>query len=667
MSLRIEAENFRSFPKIDWELPEGLTLIDGFNKDTGGSNACGKSSLLDCWFWCRYGWLPRWKGPKGGQSDAVIRRKYNQPAGATRVKITERFGPDEISIERQRPNRLTVWKNGIEQKGMDQKGLEILLGMSAERFLVCVYMPQRRTRSFYWMSDNERMDLMSIVVGLEELDRAAEKAKELKKEAEEKIESFKTKIEIYETQLHDLPAQLAKADLNRKEAEKKHSLAKEKAFRMEMRLDEFIFDSKKKSEEEVHEAIDPLIEQIADVGFQIQVLQGEIDLQQKKIDPVPKKDQNTVLAEATVQDLKKRLSDALQLKNRIERLKWDYQNAKNLAHSSAQGSCSQCKQLLPEEAREEETLKYESLADSILETIGRLGEVPDIFALEKEQEEAVQRLYLAKSAAEAPPHQMKLELDQLRLKMEQKKSEERSLKKDAQALKDSILRKYKDQQMVLQHEVEKAYTELSHLERALHSNCEVYNQLEIQFSKLDGELKKAQSGLNLTKLDLNESLDLVDIFGSKGYRAVCFDGLIERISDRAGQLLGIMTDSVYSTHLEQLSQDSKGNQKLILKPIMVKNGSEVPLDDLSGGMEERAALAYDIAIAEAAGEGLPLLLDEVLGGLDVVGKTEAMALLEEVSKTRPVLVIDHSSEFKAMFSKVIRVVYEAEESRLETA
>jgi DNA repair exonuclease SbcCD ATPase subunit len=167
------------------------------------------------------------------------------------------------------------------------------------------------------------------------------------------------------------------------------------------------------------------------------------------------------------------------------------------------------------------------------------------------------------------------------------------------------------------------------------------------------------------KADYDLALDLVEIFGPKGYRAVCFDGLIEKISDRAGQLLGVMTEGLYGTRLEQMGQDSKGNQKLILKPVIIKNASEVPLDDLSGGAEERVALAYDIAVAEAAGEGMPLLLDEVLSALDAVGKSEAMALLEEVSKTRPVLVIDHSSEFKAMFSQTIKVVYQQEESRLE--
>jgi len=127
----------------------------------------------------------------------------------------------------------------------------------------------------------------------------------------------------------------------------------------------------------------------------------------------------------------------------------------------------------------------------------------------------------------------------------------------------------------------------------------------------------------------------------------------------------VMTDALYTTRLDRMGQDSKGNQKLILKPVIVKGGTEVPKDDLSGGAETRVALAYDVAIAEAAGEGYPLLLDEVLEGMDDIGKSEAMTLLEEVSKTRPVIVIDHSSQFKALFTKILMVSYKDEESCLE--
>jgi len=125
-----------------------------------------------------------------------------------------------------------------------------------------------------------------------------------------------------------------------------------------------------------------------------------------------------------------------------------------------------------------------------------------------------------------------------------------------------------------------------------------------------------------------------------------------------------MTDEVYSTSLIQIREDSKGASKLVLRPAISKGGQEVPLDDLSGGARRMVMLAYDVAVSETIADSAPLLLDEALDGLDVVGKSEAMRLLESVSKTRPVFVIDHSSEFKSSFSQIITVSHKNGESCL---
>jgi DNA repair exonuclease SbcCD ATPase subunit len=160
--------------------------------------------------------------------------------------------------------------------------------------------------------------------------------------------------------------------------------------------------------------------------------------------------------------------------------------------------------------------------------------------------------------------------------------------------------------------------------------------------------------------------DLSELFGSKGYRSVYFDSMISRISDKAGSLMSIMTDGVYSTRLEQIGSDSKGNSKVILKPYITKGGQDVPPDDMSGGAEDRAMLAYDIAIGEIDSDGPPLFLDESVGGIDYVGKMEMMTLLEEVSRHRPVIVIDHSESFKAAFTNIISIDYSKGNSVLGT-
>lgn len=663
MKLNIYAENFRSYPKIDWELPDGLTLIDALNKDTGGSNMAGKTTLLDAWFWCRYGWLPKWGGPKGGNVDAVIRRQNGMKVGATLVQIEEQIGADSIKIERQRPSRLKVWKNGVEIPGLDQKGIDTLLGMSADRFLVCCYLPQKRRRSFYYMSDNDRMDLLAIVSGLEDIENSHTDSKVQRDLATEKISVLKSSIEIYDAQLKDLPSQITIFDNNLKEFQWRLKVAQQEAHQAELRLDELNYDLEIKANEEVKDAIDPLIDQVAELQTQIQYLDGKIKHVRGQMADLPQEDPKFMkdLMDAMVIN-----NAAIDDKNRADKLRKESFEESLRAVNSLEGKCDHCKQELPHSERQGAADKHRTKAFELDQELKRIPaqDVEDLRDRVIKYQEA-----RAKHLAEISmaPSRLKSEANEIEAKTAQKKAEQRSLHKDIMELKTNALRKWKDDQAERKRVRDEAFREVSYLEQNLRDAKRSVEMVRSQDAKIRKEITDAEKEIAVYKYQLDQALDLMEVFGPKGYRAVSFDGLIEKISDRAGQLLSVMTESLYSTRLEQVGTDSKGNQKLILKPVIIKGGQEVPTDDLSGGAEERVALAYDVAVAEAAGEGMPLLLDEVLGALDAVGKTEAMVLLEEVSKTRPVLVIDHASEFKAMFSQVVKVIYENEESRLEVA
>ena len=620
----------------------------------------GKTTLLDAWFWCRYGWLPKWKGPKGGSVDAVLRRKNNQLVGRTLVRVTERFGNDVVEIERQRPNRLCVWKNGLEQKGMDQKALEGVLG-SPERFLVCVYLPQRRQRSFYWMGDNDRTELISIVAGLEDVERAAAEAKELRDEAKLAIEQLEGRIGILEGQIQDLPTRIKDLTIRRDEADRLFKTSSQQAHAADMALDSYSYDAEAKAKEEVDTKIDPMVDQLAELKFSIQAIQGTYDSQKDQLEnflPLDPKYRGAII------DCESEISIAQNLMQQIAAIDQEIEQETDSAIEAEDGRCSQCEQALPHAGVKAQ--KHRKNIE-VLNAKKLKIKLPDLTTLKSRLMDLKGSYEQAKSENDKGPSVIRAQLAEMQTKIAEKRNQERVLQREIQTIKDDVAWVWKTKKDELRRVLEMADREVKHHRASLKSAQDMLDLTRGDEAKIKKEIGDADQGIRSWKAKLDQALDLVEIFGPKGYRAVCFDGLIEKLSDRAAQLLAVMTQGLYSTRLDQLGTDSKGNQKIILKPVIIKNSSEVPLDDLSGGAEERVALAYDVAVAEAAGEGLPLLLDEVLSGLDAVGKTEAMALLEEVSKTRPVLVIDHASEFKAMFSQVVRVIYENEESRLEVA
>lgn len=162
---------------------------------------------MDAIFWTLYSYLPKWGGPKGGPADAVIKRGEDKCSSTVIIE----HGGDIYEITRQRPVKLQVKKNGEIQEGKVadlDKRMAQMIGMSDNQFLLAVYMPQKRSSSFFNMSDSDRTDLLSKVAGLEELDTALVRVKAKRNELTLEAERVKATIAIRENMLVRIPAKM---------------------------------------------------------------------------------------------------------------------------------------------------------------------------------------------------------------------------------------------------------------------------------------------------------------------------------------------------------------------------------------------------------------------------------------------------------------------------
>lgn len=656
--LKVQLENFRSYESVEFTFPTGLTLIDGLN-------GAGKSNLLDGWFWCRYGWLPKWEGPKGGRADGVIRR------GSTKCKVTvtEKFGQDEIKIERQRPHKLTVWKNGTKVSA-SQEELEKLINMSPERFLVCSYLAQNRRKSFFSMNDTERMDLLSVVAGLEELDRALEKAKTLKSGTQAEVNMAEGKVALASKWMEDGPAKIQAAQLFAGQARIKVSEIQTQFNSVIGMAEIHRMDSESARDNLLASALERAESKLKVLCPKLEDAMARYHLIERQMKETPRPDQSLFLRVAEAKD---RLAQHESLMREQERT--NAHNAKILEKiryeldemdRAKEGRCSSCSQPLP-------TWELQQVADKHLKKAQEFeGQIrPEITIdqnslplIKAELEDAEAALSKKKAELDVLPQQLVIQKNAAMAEYSQFKSEVELVESARKSEVAEAEKAYQDCIRAIENHIQQAKNELVSIERSLtQADAEVKRYTD-ELEKQASELRELKSQLDALEARLNEALDLIELFGPKGFRSICFDGLIQRISDRAGQLISTLSDGLYSTYLQQTGTDSKGNQKLVLQPVIVRGGEIVFSDDLSGGFEDRVALAYDLAVSEAAGDGLPLLLDETMKGLDPQGKVEAMALLEEVSKGRPVLVIEHTSEMKAMFHQVIKISLENDRSLL---
>lgn len=665
--LSVHATDFRAYPSLEWTLPDsGLYMIDAVT-DTGRSNMAGKTTLLDSIFWGLFGWLPKWNGPKGGPVDAVVRR------GATGCKVSVTFENNGsiVNVVRQRPNKLQVYQDNQEIHGKSadlDKRIEQLLGMTASQFLLSVYIAQDRGNSFFTMTDNERTQLLSVIAGLEELDKGLALAKQRRETAQASLDKVEGALSVLKEQFDGLPAKKMAChyDISVKNSElvtRRQDLAgivsgaeQEEALSVQSWNTEYLQlqneygdrTAELRSEREEyaarHDSLSSLLGQQPKVESQYFRAVSDLETKIAEIEAYNKE------------------QEKLRLRNyqRVEKIN----KALDDAERAGQGKCSTCKQDLPQWDKEAHAQKFIDQAHKFQNEIEEESENLSVdefkLALRRAQDDLARR----KAEIEAQPNQIKQELAVVSSSVSNIDAQLDKLASDLEYHKVRGEAELNRKVSAIRQKVKDIQSEIRNKELALDHANKALQDVEAIEADIQAKIDENKDKQALLTQELNEALDLIDLFGPKGFRSICFDGLIERISQRAGQLFSLMTDDIYSTSLVQIREDSKGSSKPVLRPVITKGGQEVPMDDLSGGARRMAMLAYDVAVSETVADSAPLLLDEALDGLDVVGKGEAMRLLESVSMTRPVFVIDHSSEFKSSFNKVLTVVHKNGESHL---
>lgn len=662
--LAVDAKNFRSYQLLQWAVADrGLYLVDGINPDTGRSNMAGKTTLFDSIVFGLFGYLPKWGGPKGGPIDAVIRRGEE----SCRVEVLVEHAGRRVRIVRERPAKLSVFVDGVKQEGkisdLDSRIPE-LVGMSASQFLLSIYISQDRSTSFFSMSDSDRTRVLSVISGLEDLNRALEKAKQIKSDLQSQSERLSGSIEATESQINRLSPQrdaliLHQSECTRVHQELLHSLSSVSAANEELL---------RACEEGYNEERQAIIESLQEELGRLSARREEVDAKRSSLA------KNLAFVPDVEPELKARLeaaSNALsaarvsesqrhkcEMRNQLvlEQIEKKLHELKRL-EDPKHTSCPTCLQALPQS-------QVETTANRVLEELrlleGRIEAVPpkhDLAALEVEANEASMRVLDRKAELQAGPSRVQNEVRALEAELSSIDSAARSIQSEStSALRvlesdyQENVRRIRSELRDLEHRIQMSQKDIELGERQLKG-------LQEEQQLLTQSLIQARTEMGNVGREMDEVLDLIDLFGPKGFRAVCFEGLIARISDRAGELFSAMTDGAYSTRLDQTSENAKGEERVVLRPTITKGGLEVPVDDLSGGARRMAMLAYDISVAESVGDSSALFLDEALDGLDAVGKAEALRALEKVAVNRAVYIVDHTSEIRSAVQDVLVVEY----------
>jgi DNA repair exonuclease SbcCD ATPase subunit len=189
----------------------------------------------------------------------------------------------------------------------------------------------------------------------------------------------------------------------------------------------------------------------------------------------------------------------------------------------------------------------------------------------------------------------------------------------------------------------------------INSVKEKESDLAIQQTKVDA----AQSDVNKTSLDITYGewwKQALHVY----IKSYLMDSCLDQINDYTNEYLQTLFDGVLQFNITATTEAGKDTKEKIDISI-INNGDECSYQSLSGGERCRICLAVNLAlsqiISKTNGKNFGMIfLDEILNGLDEVGKAQSMKLLKELEERfQSVFIIDHAEGFQSLFTNSIMI------------
>lgn len=279
----------------------------------------------------------------------------------------------------------------------------------------------------------------------------------------------------------------------------------------------------------------------------------------------------------------------------------------------------------------------------------------------------------AKTHHEQEQNLIQKELKQLKIQID---AQDAILSKEGEIA--SLRQKIQDKKRKETQDFDSAQSSLSELKIALQKSQSSVENYVLKLSQNQDLLSKINSLSEVnSKLETIHAKKVKDLefykvlsaaYAPTGAPAYILDSIVDSFNEAVKNYISLVWPTASYT-LNTFKENSKGDVTAKFSECLMINGKEVSVGSLSGGEARAISLCVDFAIMDVMQNNFgikinPTILDEPFDGLDGVGKEIVIELLEKIARDRQIFVVDHSSEAKAMFAKVISVELKNEVSRV---
>lgn len=702
-------KNYRSFEteKVEFK-PKGMTLIRGFNRDTGGSSYAGKSSL------------PVAIAIAMGYSPFSI--KDQQTWGVkSGLSISQELITDQGTWIITRGSKTTLKPPSGETitgaAAVDQKLREIT-GVPPEILAALTYRKQGARGLFLTKTDAEKKEFLTLVLGLGAFEQAGEEAAKNAAAAELRLAAAKAGLARVEAQIRSIstadavlvdvaPLERQVADGLKSEADLKAIIieAESKIAALEADCKARVAKVEAQYRDRLAEAAEALVaarvppvlpkvvadpKLIADLDEAKKrlarrveaddVLRKEFDVQCRAIDTEIFNlkgliaDSGRLKAEAA--ELKKKIASAegskcptcgeqwlkakeqlTAWKARLLRVEFDISTAAEAVASMPMLEAKRAELVFVPDPKIEQ---FRAIVTQLTSDVAssRLASENAVKQAQAEHAVNVSQKQAAVSALSAEQAQA---VATVRAELDKQVREQRDLERAARLKLATATAGLQQAQMQLKA------TDIENQQRVRE-----HQQRQEQLAELGDELTEAQGAVDLEEHIIKSERDFEVLVGYKGFLGVIFDEILAEITEETNAILGAVANTAHVTvHFtsEVVTQKTGAGRKEI-RPIVTIGGFQAPLESgASGGMLTSIDLAVDLAVATVVSKRTNswpgwMVLDESFNGMDAVTKETCMEMLARYAEDRLILVVDHASETKELFSDFIDVEFKNGRSRI---
>lgn len=695
-------KNFRSFKNETIRFKRnGMCLLRGFNRDTGGSSYSGKSSVLNG-IATVFGYCPfpikdqqTW-GTKGGMS-------------VTQDLITEQ-GTWTITRGTKTSMKPPAGETITGAAAVDEK-LRLITGVSPDILSALTYRRQGQRGLFLTKTDAQKKEFLSLVLNLGAFEVAGDVASKEAAAAQNRVATAQGRLQQLEAQVRSIPTtEPVVVDVQpfEEEVARLRQAAAEKEGKI-LEVERVIFGLN----EECRVAVETVEEK-----FRAALREASEALVNARVPPVLPPVVEDQKAKTDLEDARKRLQRRIEADEALRqefdvkcraldqeifnltsliagvgRLQTEQAELKKKVAAAESSTCPTCEQ--PWLKAQEQLTMWKARLLRVEFDISTAEEakttLPAKVAARKEMKfqpdpkieqfrnivtqltSAVQTSRLAsENARKQIQAQHSVQVAEKQAAVSKLQAEQAKEVAAARASIEEKIRELREQERVLRLKLASDSEGFRQMEWRLKSTVAENDQRKrehaqrvAQLAELMQQIEQAKQQVVEEEKALKAELDFEDLVGYKGFLGVIFDEILAEITEETNAILAAVANTSHVTvnFVSEAIAQKTGVARKEIRPVVTIGGWPASLESgASGGMLSSIDLAVDLAVANVISKRTNswpgwMVLDECFEGMDPITKETCMEMLSKQADNRLILVVDHASETKELFTDFIDIEF----------